>query len=199
MVQEAGNRLFQRIALIAALMLAAGIASAEEGTNPSAGAAADTTVKPVDPNPQKGGVSVAAGDITGDGKDFKEERKHKLNPLTDPPGLEKRKKPMPDVAKGPKEPRVPKDPRDPKPIPDKPGKPIAKPDVPTKPEKPIAKPDVPTKPIAKPELPTRPVEPIKTVKTPVEPTPKPLPQPTTQIQAKTKQEGLLLPAVQKAR
>jgi hypothetical protein len=67
MVQEKGNKQV-RIAMIAALLLAAGVAQADIVTGAGAGAGPDRTVKSGGKGTQKGGVSVAVGDINGDGQ-----------------------------------------------------------------------------------------------------------------------------------
>ena len=142
MVQAFGTQT-KRITLLAALLLATGLAHADVIAGDGPGAGPDKTVKAGGKEKQKGGVNVAAGDINGDGKDAP----RKPLPLT-------------PIAKSPLDPRPIRkpgiDPIGPKPLP-KPGTgPIVKAPPGESPIGPKPRPTLDPKP-----LPTTPVTQVK--------------------------------------
>jgi hypothetical protein len=119
MVQEIQGR--KHIALFAALMLAAGVAQADVITGAGPGAGSEKSVKSGGNGKQKGGVSVAAGDITGDGR--ADVRKQPIAPIAPIKPIARPIKPETPIARSPVTP---------KPLPNPPG------NIKTKPEKPQA-------------------------------------------------------------
>ncbi len=162
----------KHMACLAALLLAAGAVHADVITGAGPGAGPGGTVKPGGKGEQKGGVSVAAGDITGDGKDAPK----KPLPLTTPiskPGI-----PDKPIAGHPVHPK------DPKPMPQTPANIKAR----QKPQEALLLPAV--QKVRDPAAHTKPVAPIK---------PMPSTGPIDVKAPQAKPQPLLVPAVQKVR
>jgi hypothetical protein len=159
------------MACLAALLLAAGAVHADVITGAGPGAGPGGTVKPGGKGEQKGGVSVAAGDITGDGKDAPKEPLPLTTPISKPGIPDK-----PIARQG--------NPKDPKPMPQTPANIKAR----QKPQEALLLPAV--QKVRDPAAHTKPVAPI---------TPIPSTGPIVVKAPLAKPQPLLVPAVQKVR